>query len=119
MLSRGLTLKPNGKYNKSRLLCQLTRKYSNVKFPQGNDIEPGKPTIGQFKTPLFHCFLIASTTYITLQAVWISLTREEKEEEFISETKALEEKVQHLVEEKKNELDYKRNKWYNIFKIWK
>ncbi|CUM54124.1 uncharacterized protein AC631_04744 [Debaryomyces fabryi] len=100
------------------ILYKILRGYSYVNFPLGDSTEPLKPTLSQFKNPLFHCFLIASTTYIVLHIVWINLSSSEKEAKFIEKTKVLEDRIQQLVDDRKNEYESKR-KWSNVFKFWK
>lgn len=118
MLSKVVILGTRRNIVRSNFLHRILRSYSYVNFPQGNSIEPRKPTLSQFKNPLFHCFLIASTTYIVLHIVWTSLSSSEKEAKFIEKTKVLEDRIQQLVDERKNEFESTR-KWSNMFKFWK
>ena len=103
---------------RSKFLHRILRSYSYVKFPQGDSIESQKPTLSQFKNPLFHCFLIASTTYIVLHIVWTSLSSSEKEAKLIEKTRVLEDRIQELVDEKKDKFESTR-RWSNMFKFWK
>lgn len=118
MLSKVVILGTRRNIVRNNLFHRILRSYSYVNFPQGDSIESRKPTLSQFKNPLFHCFLIASTTYIVLHIVYTSISCSEKEELFIERTKVLEDRIQQLVDEKKNKLESTR-KWSNMFKFWK
>lgn len=118
MLSKVVILGTRRNIVRNNILHRILRSYSYVNFPQGDSIESPKPTLSQFKNPLFHCFLIASTTYIVLHIVWTSLSSSEKEAKFIEKTKVLEDRIQQLVDERKNEFESTR-KWSNMLKFWK
>ncbi|KAK6455030.1 uncharacterized protein RJT20DRAFT_54241 [Scheffersomyces xylosifermentans] len=99
------------------------RSYSTVKFPEAG-FQPKqiqqKPQIRQFANPLLHAFLIASTTYIVLHSIWIRLEREEKEQVLTQRSKELEETIQTLLNQKKQELETSSDgrKWYKLW-LWK
>lgn len=99
----------------SRALPRGYRHYS-VKFPQSvEELQPQKPKVGQFKTPLFHTFLIASSTYMFLHMVGLALEHEEEQKLYIQAEKELETEIQTLVDQKKLQLQLRR--WYHFF--WK
>lgn len=83
-----------------------------MKFPHETVV---KPQISQFKGPLLHTFLLASTTYIVLQTVWMNLEYSEKRAELEAESKSLEDKIQRLVDAKKHEFDGRNRTWW----FWK
>ena len=118
MLSKVVILGTRRNIVRNNILHRILRSYSYVNFPQGDSIESPKPTLSQFKNPLFHCFLVASTTYIVLHTVWTNLNSSEKEERFIDKTKAFEDRIQQLVDKKRNELESKKS-WSHVFKFWK
>lgn len=118
MISRVVGIQTSRNAIRRGVHLKNARYYSFVNFPQGNYVDAPKPTLGQFKTALFHCFLIASTTYITLHTIWMNLHSSETEENLIEKTKSLEGKIQLLVDEKKNEIESKK-KWTSILKFWK
>lgn len=118
MMSKVVILGTRRNITRKNFLYKILRDYSYVNFPLGNSAEPPKPTLSQFKNPLFHCFLIASTTYIVLHTIWINLSSSEKEAKFIEKTGVLEDRIQQLVDDRKNAYESKRT-WYNVFKFWK
>lgn len=95
-------------------LVLLNRNYSKVQFPQESKeyVSSDKPTLSQFKNPLLHFFLIASSTYIIMNGICITLENKEREKEIIKEQKSLESKIQtHFDKE-----NLKR--WYSMLKFW-
>ena len=100
-------------------VCQPKRSYS-VKFPQDHqELNESKPNISQFKYPLFHTFLIASTTYMVLHAVSLSIDIGDEEKKYSEEEADLEQEIKTIVDQKK-EMANKR--WYSYLwnlKLWK
>lgn len=89
---------------------QLTRKYS--KIPQ---LKQTKPHIGQFRSAIFHTFLIASSTCLALHAVWFGLVLAERKK-ILEETDAqLTQRIQDLVDAKANELRLLKKRWYQFW----
>lgn len=92
------------------------RLYSKLTLPD-NDVVREKPKLGEFKTAFFHCFLMASTTYMVLHAIWSGLEYEEKEKFYLSEAGLLENRLQELVDEKKNK--YEKTRWFSSWGLWR
>ncbi|CCE80052.1 Piso0_003149 [Millerozyma farinosa CBS 7064] len=113
MLKGILRHRPLGSYPENILGRRL---YSKLTLPD-NDVVRGKPKLGEFKTAFFHCFLIASTTYMVLHAIWTGLEYEEKEKSYLSEAGLLENRLQELVDEKKNK--YKKTRWFSSWGLWR
>ncbi|CUM62918.1 uncharacterized protein PRCAT00000478001 [Priceomyces carsonii] len=101
-----------------RILRVHSRRLSEVKFPE-EQVDPSKPKIKEFKYPLFHTFLIASTTYVLLNSLYLKLEQEEKQNELLKRNEELENSIQILVNEKEQELRAKQKKWYSIFNLWR
>lgn len=87
------------------------RKYSNIKFPQEfKQVNNEKATIGQFRNPLFHTFLIASSTYMLIH-LFVSIYEYQQEEKcLLKEEKDLEHEIQAIIDEKASKVPTKR--WY-------
>ncbi|KAK6462662.1 hypothetical protein DFJ63DRAFT_169367 [Scheffersomyces coipomensis] len=97
------------------------RSYSTVNFSHINEAPKApKPQIRQFSNPLLHTFLFASSTYILLNSIWLSLEHENKEKELLAKSKLLEDTIQELLDQKKVELEHSESsrKWYKLW-LWK
>ncbi|CAK7901229.1 hypothetical protein CAAN1_06S03070 [[Candida] anglica] len=88
----------------------IPRRHYSVKFPQTS---APAPTVGQFRNPLLHCFLLASSTYIVLHTVWLSLEYEHREKELKKSTELLESRIQTYVDARSTA--DKSKKWW---KFW-
>lgn len=69
-----------------------------VRFPQPNTT---KPSLGQFRAPLLHTFLVASTAYIGLHTVWAKLEYDERKRVLERESNELEGRILELVNGKR------------------
>lgn len=87
------------------------RKYSSIKFPQEfKTANNEKPTLSQFRNPLFHTFLIASSTYMLIH-LFVSVSEYESEEKvLLKQEKDLESEIQSLIDVKAAQVPKKR--WY-------
>lgn len=102
----------------NRVAFNIQKQYSTVKFPQPTQDLSTKPKLSQFKNPLFHTFLLASTTYIILHTIWLNLEFNEKKRTLEYQSKDLEEEIQNLVDDKKaNIQNNNKRSWYPRF--WK
>ncbi|EGV65221.1 hypothetical protein CANTEDRAFT_102588 [Yamadazyma tenuis ATCC 10573] len=91
------------------------RNYSSIKFPQAaNEIVHEKPNLSQFKNPLLHTFLIASSTYMVLHIIALIDQYDEEEKILSREEKVLEEKIQSIIDETKIRNE---KSWYSF--LWK
>lgn len=94
------------------------RRMFSVKFPQSyedlNHPVQSNPSLGQFKNPLFHCFLIASSTYMMFHIVSLKLEHDKEQQRYTYQEKELESSIQTIIDQKKRLLD---RRWYHIF--WK
>lgn len=76
-----------------------------------------KPKISQFKTPLLHTFLIASTTYLLLNTIAMTLEYEEEKQKIETLEKSIESEIQTAIDNKKKQLE---SKWYQKLPLfWK
>lgn len=94
----------------------FARRYS-VRFATEFDELNKKPTIGQFKYPLFHVFLIASSTYMAMNAWWYALEYEQTEKKLKEQSAVLDSQLQAALEEinaTKKELLHKKH-WYYLW----
>lgn len=96
----------------------IARQLSTPVFPEQIHASGERPSIAHFRTALFHCFLIASTTYIFLHNIWLGLEIEEAQESYEGRTLALEKQIQGLLDEKKENIQKKRH-WYSIRNFWR
>lgn len=77
-----------------------------------------KPRIRDFKNPIIHTLLIASTAYMALNAVWYSLEYEHVEEDLRKESLALEQELQSALDDAQRDLLTQRS-WGSIFSFWR
>ncbi|RLV92235.1 hypothetical protein JA1_003296 [Spathaspora sp. JA1] len=104
---------------RSHMFGKLIRSYS-VRIPQQGPVVPqNKPRLSQFTTAMAHTFLFAGIAYMGLQAIWLHLEYEQIEDQLISKSKLLEEKIQSIVDAKKEELievsQTKNKHWYQFW----
>ncbi|EGW35536.1 uncharacterized protein SPAPADRAFT_58761 [Spathaspora passalidarum NRRL Y-27907] len=99
-------------------LPRTIRNYS-VRIPQQESIPQNKPRLSQFTTAMTHTFLFAGIAYMGLQAIWLHLEYEQAEGDLTAKSKSLEEKIQSIVDSKKEELiqvqQTNSKRWY---KFW-
>lgn len=90
-----------------------------IRFPETmpETTVPIKPRIGQFRTAFFHSFLIASTTYMILHAIWYRMELENAQVAMEAKSALLEQRIQELVDEKKLRFDGQK-RWYHKLKFW-
>lgn len=90
---------------------------SLAQFPTGQSSP--KPTLGQFKWPIANTLLIAATTAAVLNAVYYKLELDERELMLLEKAALLEQRIQQLVDEKKQEVvensAHKNKRWW---KFW-
>ncbi|MCH0629811.1 hypothetical protein JNB11_07540 [Kocuria palustris] len=90
---------------------------SLAQFPTGQSTS--KPTLGQFKWPIANTLLIAATTAAILNAVYYKLEADERETALLEKAALLEQRIQQLVDEKKQvvaeESAHKNKSWW---KFW-
>ena len=97
-----------------------TRCYS-VKFSENFDGQhpaPTKPNLSEFKNPLLHTFLLASATYMALQALWSSLEYEHVEAELLEKSRALEAEMYQALEEARQDMVLAKSGWLSKLKFW-
>lgn len=94
------------------------RQYSTVRFSTQFDAANPKPTLAQFKYPLFHVFLIASSTYMAMNAWWYALEYKEKEQKLQEAARALDLELQAVIDEKKavHAESHPKKSW---FRFWR
>lgn len=98
-----------------------TRAYS-VKFSQNFDglmPEPKKPSLKDFKYPLFHTFLLASATFMGLNTLWYSLEYEQVEEQLKAKSRALEAEMQAALDGVREDIQKSSSSWSSRFLFWK
>lgn len=80
---------------------RLLRSYSTVRFNENfNQQAPDpKPKISQFKYPLYHTFLLASTAYMGFHVVWYHLEYKEVEKDLKEKAERLENEMQKALDE--------------------
>ncbi|QFZ28639.1 putative small nuclear ribonucleoprotein [Clavispora lusitaniae] len=95
------------------------RNYS-VKFSENFDghVQATKPRLADFRYPLFHTFLLASSVYMGLNALWYSLEYEQVENSLIKQANKLEDELQRTLEEVKSQHIKSADKWYSKLKFW-
>ncbi|CAN3360937.1 hypothetical protein DICA1_D08812 [Diutina catenulata] len=90
-----------------------------TRFPEGASPQaPTKPSVGQFKYPLFNTFLIAAATCAVLNTVWYKLERDDQERQLSERAALLEHKINEMVEAKKEEVAEKQTKKKSWWKVW-
>lgn len=99
------------------------RHYS-VKFSpnfDGQSPEPKRPQLRDFRYPLFHTFLLASTTFMALNTLWYSLEYEQVEQQLIEQSKVLEAEMQQALDEAREDLQKSspKSSWTSWIKFWK
>lgn len=77
-----------------------------------------KPTLAQFKYPLFNTLLIASGTCLCLHSVWTLLELEHVKRVRLARTALLEDRIQQLLDDKKLMLERENRSWFSKF-LWK
>lgn len=100
--------------------ARQSRTYAAIKFNENFDnpkLSP-KPKLSQFKYPLFHTFLIASTAYMALNTLWYGLEYNEVEKKLREKSAKLEEEMNVALEEAKVELVDQKPKRSWIF-FWR
>lgn len=95
---------------------RFSRSMTTVKLLEP-EVKEVKPKLSQFKNPLYHTFLVASSAYIFLHTMWFALEYEEEKKRLEAKSEALEKEIHGLVEEKKMELESKNRSW--IPRLWK
>ncbi|CAH6723093.1 hypothetical protein CLIB1444_13S00166 [[Candida] jaroonii] len=91
-----------------------SRRLYSTEFPTNIN---SKPNISQFKTPLLHTFLIASTTYLLLNTIAMTLEYEEEKQKIENLEKSIEFEIQTVIDNKKKQLE---SRWYQkIPFFWK
>lgn len=101
-------------------LARPFRSYATIKFNEDFDkpkTSP-KPKISQFRYPLFHTFLIASTAYMALITLWYGLEYNEVENQLKEKSSKLEQELNAALEEAKVELIEHKPKRSWLF-FWK
>lgn len=100
----------------------LNARALSVKFSENFDgqlAHPVKPKLRDFKYPLFHSFMLASSVYIGLNCWWYSLEYEQVEYKLLAEATELEENLQNALKEVKEEHDLNLSrKWFARLKFW-
>lgn len=94
-----------------------TRRSYSVKFSEnfdGHHPEATKPKIRDFRYPLFHTFLIASATYMGLNAVWSALEYKQVEKDLSAKSKLLEEDLQAALDAAKHEMKSSQSVWSKL-----
>lgn len=89
------------------------RRYATVKFSEnfdGQQPEVTKPKLSEFRNPLLHTFLIASTAFMGLNTLWNWLEYAQVEKELIEKSKMLEAEMQKALDEVKEDITPK-SKW--------
>ncbi|ODV78159.1 uncharacterized protein CANTADRAFT_7611 [Suhomyces tanzawaensis NRRL Y-17324] len=94
---------------------RLARTLAKITFPEAQ-AQP-KPKLSEFKNPLLHTFLVASSTCLVLHAVWLRLEYEVEEKKLAEKTKQLEDSIQDLLDEKRVEIERSNKRWYHY--LWK
>lgn len=100
----------------------LSSREFSVKFSENFDgllPQPAKPKIRDFRYPLFHSFLLASSVYMGLNCWWYALEYEQVENKLLAQANELESKLQMALEEVKEEHDlHSSRKWFSRIKFW-
>lgn len=101
----------------------LPRRHYSVKFSEnfdGQNPAPTKPTLGEFKNPLLHTFLLASATYMALQALWLALEYEHVEAELVAKSKVLETEMQKALDDARHEMaaSIASKSWFSKLAFW-
>lgn len=87
-----------------------TRNYS-VRFPQTTEeLNHEKPTLSDFKNPLLHTFLIASSAYMALHIFVLSHEYEVEEQKLADKERSLEVEIEELLKQKK------QKKWFSLWR---
>lgn len=99
-----------------------TRAFS-VKFSEnfnGMLPQPTKPKLRDFRYPLFHSFLLASSVYMGLNCWWYALEYEQVENGLVREANELEAKLHKALEEVKEEHELHSSRtWFSRIKFWR
>lgn len=90
-------------------MFSTARRFYSVRFPEHVGTISTKPKISEFKNPLLHTFLIASSTCLVLHSLWLSLEKVEREKELAGRAKEMEAEIQKIVDENKPKV---AKKWW-------
>ncbi|OBA23373.1 hypothetical protein METBIDRAFT_35330 [Metschnikowia bicuspidata var. bicuspidata NRRL YB-4993] len=103
-------------------LVKAPYRFYSVKFSEnfdGNHPAPTKPKLSEFKNPLLHTFLLASATYMALQALWSALEYEHVEAELLKKSQILETEMQEAIEDARKDMVPMKRGWLSSLKFWK
>lgn len=106
----------------SRLPPRVPARCYSIKFSENFDgqlPEPRKPTLRDFRYPLFHTFLLASTTFMALNTLWYSLEYEQVELLLIERSKQLEAEMQQALSEAREDIQKTSKTWTSKLMFWK
>lgn len=102
----------------SRTTPRLVR-FSSVRFsPDFDQPQQKPPTLRDFRYPLFHTFLMASSAFMALNALWYALEYEEVEKQLVAESASLESALQLALDDAANDLT-KRRSWASRLWFWR
>lgn len=90
-----------------------------MKFSQnfdGSSPEPKKPSLKDFRYPLFHTFLLASTTFMGLNTLWYSLEYEQMEAQLQEKSKVLEAEMQTALDSVRDEIKKPSWSWFSFWR---
>lgn len=107
----------------TRKIVKVPSRCYSVKFSEnfdGQNPAPTKPKLSEFKNPLLHTFLLASATYMALQALWSGLEYEHVEAELLEKSKVLEAEMQSALETARQDMEAtNRHVWFPRLQFWK